>query len=462
MEKVLIATIGAPRYTDSTNESKDEQLIKGYQKTRYKFRGRSFESCYTVDALHGMLGFDKIILVGTARSEWYELYKYMFWADGPCSLPAENAVFDSAYCDTLTELFNNSNAYSIPPETLREMLLPLRRAIDHCVEIIILRPGMDEAEWQDNLLSLRRIEDLLDQDSELSIDITNGYRPLPIYEFLSLLYLKDVSRKNIDIGLVTYGFFDKQNRDDTVILDLSPMTDLLEYTRVIQEYDLFGTIHSFELVKDRQEDLRSLRRSAQQVLKKLSDVISFNDIGKMGSLINECKAILERSDTTNTPPEIRLLSDHIFRDITEHFDPVKDDEYLLQFKLALWHYEKKHYLNAITLAEECVISFAASISGRASEANDYKFRRTISGILSNDRIPPQDLSVKKFRETFNKIRLIRNSLAHPNGTYQDNAALRKDLKDNLSSICDCYQECFSPSADPSHRDRLAEIIKDNL
>ena len=270
--------------------------------------------------------------------------------------------------------------------------------------------------------------------------------------------MQNTSAKAIDIGLLTYAMFDKDNGYDTRFVDLNPMTDLLEYIRVVHEYNRYGTIHSyFDKVTDR-DDVDELSRKARQTMKRLSDIISFNDISGFRTVVRNCHELAAQAGSgQDTNVRIRLLSDHIFSDIDRVFWPILEDDCLLQFELAIWHFNRKRFLVAATTAVECAISFAAELAGRRNA--DYEKRTEISRLLSYRGSTGGNREVRRLKEAYNAVRMNRNELAHPSGTYQDNQDLFRDLQKNLQAIRDIYRTSFS---DPTNHSGNREALRSTL
>ena len=455
MTKVLLSTIGDPQYTFSKDRKGNESIEKSYQPTEYYYGSQSFRSRYTFDALNGMLRFDQIILLGTAGSGWQELYEYIFDEKNGFSALKAGAEFDPDYYDSLVELYSDPEAYKQPAANVKERLETLKNCIEGCREIIILQPGKNDEEWDANLYELQNLKDSLPNDASLSIDLTFGFRTLPIYEVLSVQYLQNITGNQVRIDLLTYALKEK-NTDTMHFINLSPMTDLLEYTRVIHEYNRYGTIHSIDTVSN-QSDVDALSRKAKQIMKQLSDIISFNDISGFRSVIEKCHDLAAQVRESSAPPEMRLLSEHIFQDLDNRFWPTMKDEYLFQYELALWHFEKKRYLVAATTAEECTITFAAELLGRKNCS--YKIRSGISGQLSYTKSTGGITEVKDFKTVYDKLRNDRNELAHPDGSYQDNRELARNLLDNLTKIKEIYLSSFSdPVTCAANRETLKDTI----
>ena len=460
MAKILLATLGNPKYVSDKDKYGREDIKEDiYKKSEYSYCGQNFEAVYAFDALNAIVKADKLLLFGTVGSNWAMLYHSLFFYEGTSSLPADGAEYDNDYYIRLCKFKDSSDKSNPDMAEALNMLEPLRRSMSNCDRIILLNQGLNDAEWRQNLAILQDIQQSFEDVNDLYIDITYGFRTLPIYEFLSILNYQNIYNGIINIRGLVYA----QNAYEYHVpfVDLDPMIDLLKYTRVINEYDRYGTVHSFDMKTAYHDDLTALGRDAQTVLEQFSDAISFNDISRFKRIVKQCKSIVEQSSNENAPIEIRLLSDHIFRDISDRFSGYLSDDYRLQYELALWHFERKRYLVAITTAEECTISLAGDISGLPF--SQYEDRRNISYKLSYIGRANDSESTKHIKKDFNSIRSLRNNLAHPTGAEeQNNNSLRQQIGSSLKTIRDHYVNFFSKTRNhDKYRDELKHSLNND-
>ncbi len=430
MLKVLLATLGNPPFNVGDNEKGKEELYEGYKKTKYLLNRSSFTCLYVFDALMKLIGADSLILFGTSGSAWDKLYKNLFFYDGDSSLPCDDAVYDEQYYLQLQKAVEKNSVSRI-------MLEKLKTSISCCANIILLEAGMNEDEWARNLETLGAIKGADQNDrrkTEYYIDITYGFRILPIYELLSVLYFSNID-SSISIKSVLYAMSTKNF--ETPLVKLDPMIDLLDYTRVIREFNRYGTIHSIERIDDPESEMEKLSKDANYVLGHLSTAISFNNIEQLIKIVQMCIKI--KNDTNIASAEMKLLSDHIFNTIADRFGPVINDIYAFQFELALWHFECKRYLNAVTTAEECAISFAGSVCNLPCD--NFEDRNPISNALAHVQNSDRQ-EIIEFKKAFKNIRNLRNQLAHPVGGSQNDGNLMQGIEAHLRKIQDQYNKKF--------------------
>ncbi len=185
-----------------------------YKKTQYCFNGKTAPSTTYVQAaeltLFGTGYFDKIFLVmtETSRNKHFEMLKDELSAAG----------ITSVYSIGITEELGPEHHWS----------------------------------WFENILSC------IDHGDELTVDLTHGYRIIPIVFSTALNFLQKA--KNISIHSVLYGAFEKDN-DNSPIVDLKAFYAINEWTdavsRLIEdadpgklarvaEKDTSGTLKEFE------------------------------------------------------------------------------------------------------------------------------------------------------------------------------------------------------------------------
>ena len=470
MSRILLANLGAPYLNEGTDKNNKEQYHEGYVPAKYCYKGNSYNGQYPFEALFELLNVDELVLFGTGGSEWDRLYDFVFNykiknEQEYCSIANPDAEFDKAYYE---QLFNFRRDKELQKNMHRRdtanLLEKLRLSIKNCKKIIILHEGMTDTEWERNLSSLHLIHDVLEgNNNEVLIDLTLGYRSLPIYELLATMYFKNMYRDQISISGLYYAKKEK-GKHEIPIVELDPALKLMDYTRVIHEYNRYGTVHSFEMNTDYRDahgqlgdDIEALNKKANWVLSQLSNTLSFNDIERFTRLVKTCTEIINQSNDPNVPVELRLLSDHIFRDISKKFSEYLDDKCLLQYKLAQWHFDCKRFLVAITTAEECTISFAGEIAELPCE--QYEDRRNISYKLSYINSGIDTDITKSLKSKFRSIRDLRNELAHPYGGSQNNQNLFLRMENALKNICDVYEKSFSkPNRDRQNRSELYSVL----
>ena len=97
-----------------------------------------------------------------------------------------------------------------------------KEALEVQLQYVDIRDGMDNAQQWENF---NIIYDHIEPEEEVTVDITHGYRPLPMQLFAILNFAQ--SLKNITVHGVYYGVFDRDSK-----LDYSPIVDYSSYLTI--------------------------------------------------------------------------------------------------------------------------------------------------------------------------------------------------------------------------------------
>jgi CRISPR-associated Csx2 family protein len=377
-----------------------------YKKAKYYRRGNDnndnevFETAYIYSALGHFFDFEKCVIVGTAGSAWCDLYYHLF----------EGNIPDEEYWHELQEMYDDSPHYNKDIVFVREKLEKLKQAMgDKCAEIIVLKYGLDSGELLFNFKTLSTVSKYIKDGDSLSFDITHSFRSLAFYELLSVLFFKDVAKRNVKIDFVSYGMLEASGELDekTPIVDMKPLIDVLEWIKAAEEYRNFGT--AYNLYKLLETDSLGLSEEGKEALGWLGEVISGNDISKFKNLVKNCVEIVRGVDSDIA--EEHMIVGWIFRDIADRFADTLENDYLLRFELTKWHFEKKRgHIAAITLSETLLDIFAeyADINRDCdNDKCDNKLRQRIASARSSNSMVKELLN--KYSEN---ARRLRNSVCH--------------------------------------------------
>lgn len=439
--KVLIASVGNPR-----NQKTGEYRMADYFLTNNP--AKTFQSSYTIEALTKLKCVDKLILIGTAGSDWFALYYYLCKMQNILVSPVTD--FDEGYAKELLALGLDPNRRDRDPVEVERSLEQLRDGFDPRLDtdIILMRYGLTEQEWDENFRLLRRIEERLEGGDELILDTTHSFRSLPVFQMLSVFYFQHVSGKEIKLNMLSYGMFEATSEcgDKTPIIDMKCLAEMMEYIQAANEYKRFGTTYSIDkLISSRNDAMRGgLSREEWRIFGRLSDVASINDIKTFRKIVEWCH---EQNDGVIAEDnELELLADSIFKDIDDLFYDDLADEILTQFHLARWHYDKKRYLCAVTTARENCITFVMQLCGERPEVIDNSPKRRDD---YNDALKMLNSHGHEACVKFNSIRrelfVLRNELAHlpdDGKTYEERI---RQLDQLLKQIQCAYVGYFTPA-----------------
>ena len=416
MRNVLLSSIGTGSYNK-------ENGTVNYQTANYVIKDSEQEvvSAYIYDALIEFRNINKIIFIGTAGSNWFLMYRHLF--DGSSKIepvlernkdyensllklseakpgPAEPAAIDE----------DNTHPH-LDVKEVRKKLQKLKDTMgDICMDIIILHYGITEAEMNDNFKLLAEAKGLIDEDDNLSFDMTHSFRSLAFYELLAINFFKLSMRNSNSIDFISYGMFEYKsyNGGKTPIIDQMPILRLLEWTKAADEYKRFGTTYLIDELVKKEDMTYGVNRDARLALRRLGDVVTSNNLKEIRNMVSNCHKIVKKGTTGNH------AIDFIFKDINARFGAAlgKEDNPEGRAKLniivARWHLEKKRYIASAITVVETMVTYCAETIQQVNRRDDIK-----EALLPRNANNHENYRIfRDFVTAYNNIRKSRNKLCH--------------------------------------------------
>lgn len=335
----------------------------GYRKTAYDF-GDSCESqpvAFFGWALQQRIKPQRMVILGTPGSMWDHLFE-------------GDIDFGSSMEDARLELGEAVDAQQVSPAHLLalETILSERLA---CEVKLVLTPYCRNEREQVELL--RIMAEHVHESDSVHLDVTHGFRHLPMLALLSALHLQAV--KNATIQAIWYGAYNPDT-GKAPVYDLKGMLQISDWIQSLHTYQKDGDYGVFS-------DL--LGDSGEQLAKAAFYERTSNPVKARETLIgwtsNE-----ERFSTDD--PAVELFKDEIENRVSWYKGRERAD---WEQSLAYSYLEKKDYLRAAIYGMEGVISAQAFL-----KVNDYDAREDArSELVSN-------------KPGFKQLQWLRNAMAH--------------------------------------------------
>lgn len=458
MAKVLVCSIG----NVSRNQASDSYRFTSYAYYSEAQPKQKVLSQYVSEALITLEKIDRLILIGTAGSDWGGLYEYIYAVGESAFHPkADMADYDGAYQQQLDDLKKRPRNWETDPAEVENLLRPLLASISiKKTYAIVLRYGLNERDFAENNIALLKINSHLDDGDELYVDMTYALRSLQMFQLMAVSYIKAL-RPKVEVKMLLYGMLGEKEFGYSPIVNITPTIDAITYINATEEFNAFGTIHQIDpgLLRS----TLGLTRDEIRALSHLSNNVSLNDIDDFVRLIDRANKY-HRSGHSSAD----LLATRIFGDLVAYFGDLVDekghvkDAYLLELRLALWHCSKKRFLVSATTAEETVISLLYDLiftDGTLDERTIYERRKACSKALADKGSCAPGTILRSFKETFDSVRLIRNRLAHPLGKPIDADQTAVDLYGMIEDLSVQYRNHYSVSAASGEMNRR-DLLKD--
>lgn len=358
-------------------------LLTGYQRTDYRFPdGNVMRGVpYLGLALTDHLKPDRVIVLGTPSSMW-DVFLLDRAGEG-----------DS---DALSELVD-----AVASGTVSELLLErFSGAMEHAVgcpfSLAIIPFGRD---MEEQTAILGRLAKEVGEGDRVSLDVTHGFRHLPLIGLVAARFLARVRGAKVED--IYYGAFDMRNgNDETSVLNLKGLLHLLDWVDALASYDKdgdYGVFAGLLQAEGMPASAANLLRQAAFFERTTNPVIahqrlmSFNQ--SLQAVDGHCAA---------------LFTEELAQRVAWAKRPQR---HLREAALSRAYLERRDYLRATVFLQESAIS--RETERTKQDTNIYLDRKA----SEND--------LKAYNADFKVLAGLRNAMVH--GTPDDR--IPRDLKD---------------------------------
>ena len=363
MANVLITTLGRGFRADG-----------GYRKAIYKMPDgtTSHATPFIGMALVEMLPhIDRLVVLGTPGSIWDA-----WWQCDEVLLEHHEDLFERISSNVGKEVKDESG--------LRELAGVLGASIKKSVECIYISESFDTPS-QLGILSV--ISSIANKNDCVFIDVTHGFRHLPMLELLSAF----LNRGKFHVCSIFYGAYEKTEEGITPVIDLAGLMNLQEWIEAMAVLRETGSVVPLSRIP-------SMERFRAD-LEQYQFFVQMNNVGNARGCSNRIRGLI---NSGMLPPEGELFKENLL----SIFDWGADQDYakrqLAQAKTAL---KTGDYLRAIILLNEATISACVD---KSDQVLNVEARRVA-----------EDKLYRKGERTWHLLRRLRNSTAH-DGVRNDN------------------------------------------
>jgi len=376
MAKILITSVG----TGDIRKDSDSDYVE----TTYNIGGKSYTNTLTSQVIVEHFNIDKIYFIGTVGSMWDNLY---FKYDG------EN----EEYLDDLTKKKKDKTLTVNDLEGLNNQIdIYLKSNGSKCFLLDYGKNDSDEV-WS-NFEKILEIKKYLSEDDEIYLDITHGFRYMPILNIFALEFLSQLNER-IKPKAILYGMF-AGNKSE--ILDFNIFFELLEWAKAIEELEKFASLDRLVELSNGKIDTKGYN-----VLISMKD--AFN-IAYMTSIYNSINNLNNHLNyfTENENRIIKLIVPRVKSFVNRLASKNLSD---FQFKLARFFADKNNYALAYIALAEATVSYVCEKNklNENSKNDRQKAKDTLYDLYKYSNGSKQ----KKFIHIYDKkISEIRNNIAH--------------------------------------------------
>lgn len=193
----------------------------------------------------------------------------------------------------------------------------------------------------------------VDDGDKIVLDITHGFRSLPVLALPAITYLRQV--KNAVFEHILYGAFEAPDSAGTPIFDLTPFVSLLNWTNAVNIFQRTGDARPIA-------DL-DIHSDISDALTKLSESLLTNrtiEVQEAAFRFNGLPISTLVTSAGNQAP-FRMLIQQLqanYRCMAVN-DPHSNPKSSIkkQYEQLKWYIDNQHYLQAITLIREWLVSW---------------------------------------------------------------------------------------------------------
>ncbi len=382
---------------------KDQQ---GYRVTRYDFGdGQTQElAAFFGWPLQQRLHAERLVIMGTTGSMWDHLF------EGDLS-------FGSAGEEARLALVEACEEMAVTAALLAPLAPLLAQRLGCEVRLEIIPYAHDPAE---QVALLRIMADHVQAGDRVHLDVTHGFRHLPMLGILSALHLRIARQASIE-G-IWYGAYDPDT-GAAPVHNLVGLLNIADWVQALHTYDKDGDYGVFP---------RLMEETAPEAAEALKQAAFYEKINNIGQARGMLRKFRQGFATAAKDPLLQLFAEELLLR-TNWVDNSNLTE--RQYELALHCLDHGDYLRAAILGYEALLTrLVQAAPGRLDPLNHShrdQIKRDWDEKMRGDRVKRTPT-----QQAYLDLREIRNVLAHGNrsafGNIQEAMASEEILSKSLS------------------------------
>ena len=247
------------------------------------------------------------------------------------------------------------------------------------------------------------------KNDEIILDITHAFRSIPLLIFIVAAYLRQV--KSVKLKHIIYGAFEARNQDTnrTPIFDLTPFVELLDWMNAVNVFQNSGDARPIaDLNVDPKIDNALTRLSnallTNRTLEAQDAARVFNGLEFESEQALPFQMLIDQLKQSYQQMAVNEPSDNQKNSLKAQYQQIK------------WYVENQHYIQAITLMREWLISYKCLqqkqghwLSKQSRENAEKEFKELIEHQDSPfAQLASEQTDLALWKQCVN----IRNDLAH--------------------------------------------------
>jgi len=402
MAKVLISSVGTGF---KAKDSKSE-----YESTIYTIDGKDYENKQLVSkVIVEHFDIEKIIFIGTKKSRW-DNYCYYF------------NEMDETY-ETLEKKIDNSSLEEKDLDVLEQVVRKSHKNIKEVHSFLIDYKENNQEEMWGNFYKLQQIENYLEKGDEVYLDMTHGFRYMPILNMLVLEFLSLEKENIFELKAILYGMLATTPQKSNIV-DMKIFFDLLKWIRAINMFK--HNSNADQLINLLKESDFEDKEVLTKTFSNFNNSLHIANMASIKQFITGAKSKIQKMKNSKNNiisfvyPQLEQIISRLDRDKLSHF----------QYELASWLYENKNYALSYMALAEAIVSKTCELKGLDTSSQDDRNQAKRRIDAPYNKYYNETIGTEKNKNA--NISDIRNNIAHQlrdrkNMVNQDIQSLEKFL-----------------------------------
>ncbi len=385
MARVLISFLG-------TGKMKDGDNAKGeYESANYQIDGEDYSAKFIAEALTKAYGIEKVILIGTIKSMWDEVYATFADDDLGDEYKKLQKIRQCVSHESELILKGVDNETGVEIEVPKEVIENVLPGSDS--KVVFIKYGLNEAEVDDNISKLLGIEAFLNENDKIYFDITHGFRSLPMVLMNCIIYLQNVSNKKITIEKITYGNLDVSGElGYAPVIDLSKLLNLSDWINGAYAFKEFGKGYQIAKLLGYNPEKDATKKDARgKSIKDFSDVMGSDFLSGIKQQVD----VLQAARNSEYSPVAKILVPSVLEEYLHKFSR-ESSNCKFQYEIAKWHYEHKNYSSATMDILEALLSKVKDICDTTNPEKAKVYLGKKNSIITEDMRLENVKKIKKY------------------------------------------------------------------
>lgn len=359
-----------------------------YQTTTYRFPdNETVTTRFFGLALRRKLQPDRLVMFGTSGSAW----------DVIC-LDDDGAALTGEALDAVDQVETAARANQVTQELLNPLAEPISQRLGFEVRFRVIDYAEKMAE---QLGLLQAMADEVKTGDHVSLDVTHGFRHLPMLAFLSALHLRTARQVNVE-GLY-YGALEMKQNGVAPVMNLAGLLRIADWTGAVQSFDKDGDYGVFAAL---------IREQSPSVASLLQESAFYERTMRPGQARNKLRELATLLDQQHLTGIGSLFAPTLRTRLSWHQE---DRLYLRQQALARLYLEHDDFLRAALLGYEAFITRLMYRQGKSNPDNWTQREGTKKQYEETNNTPGK--RGEEYKD-YCRLRDLRNHLAHGNMSPQ--------------------------------------------